>query len=61
MVYIYNIYLENEAIDIEEYPLDEAVAMVLSGEIEDGKTQTGILMAKAIIDREKSGENSQWK
>ena len=52
---------ENEAIDIEEYPLDEAVAMVLSGEIEDGKTQTGILMAKAIIDREKSGENSQWK
>ncbi len=52
---------ENEAIDIEEYPLDEAVAMVLSGEIEDGKTQTGILMAKAIIDREKSGENSRWK
>ncbi len=43
---------DNEAIDIEEYPIDEAVSMVLSGKIEDGKTQAGILMAKAILGKE---------
>lgn len=43
---------DNEAIDIVEIPLDEAVEMVLAGKIEDGKSQAGILMAKAVIDRE---------
>ena len=43
--------LFNEAIDIEEYPIDEAVSMVLSGKIEDGKSQAGILMANEILRR----------
>ena len=34
---------DNEAIDIYEYPLEELVDMVLSGEIEDAKTQIIIL------------------
>ena len=40
---------ENEAIDIVEMPLKELVGMVLRGEIEDGKTQLGILMTAEII------------
>ena len=42
---------DNEAIDIEEYPIDEAVSMVLSGKREDGKSQAGILMANEILRR----------
>lgn len=34
---------DNEAIDIEEYPLDELVEMVMKGQIQDGKTQLIIL------------------
>ena len=35
---------ENEAIDIEEYDFEELYKMALSGEIEDGKTLTAILL-----------------
>lgn len=44
---------ENEAIDIVEFTLDEAVDMVLSGKIEDGKTQAAILMAYGVLCRRK--------
>lgn len=37
---------DNEAIDIEEYPLEKLYDMVMAGEIEDGKSQVAILMAK---------------
>ncbi len=47
---------ENEAIDVEEMPLNEAVDMILSGEIQDGKTQAAVLMAKSVLEREKDGE-----
>ena len=40
---------ENEAIDIEEYPVDELVRMVMSGEIQDGKSQVAILMVKGLL------------
>ncbi len=40
---------DNEAIDIYEYPIDELVGMVMSGEIEDGKTQTAILMTAEYL------------
>ena len=36
---------ENEALDVVHYPVRELVAMVMSGEIEDGKSQAAILMA----------------
>ena len=34
---------DNEAIDIEEYPIDELVEMIMKGTIQDGKTQLIIL------------------
>lgn len=37
---------DNEAIDIEEYPFEEAHNMVLSGKIRDAKTIIAILLAK---------------
>ena len=39
---------ENEAITIEEHPLDELYSMVMNGQIRDGKTQIGILIAKGL-------------
>ena len=45
---------ENEALDICEYPLAELINMVMSGEIEDGKTQLTVLMVKEYLEREKS-------
>ena len=36
---------ESEALDVVHYPVRELVAMVMSGEIEDGKSQAAILMA----------------
>ncbi|MGC2872754.1 NUDIX domain-containing protein [Ihubacter sp. rT4E-8] len=38
---------ENEAIDIEKYSVNRLYDMVMSGEIEDGKSQVAILMVKA--------------
>ena len=40
---------ENEAIDIEEYPVDTLVNMVMNGEIQDGKSQVAILMVKGLL------------
>lgn len=42
---------DSEAIDIEEYPVDELVDMIMNGEIQDGKTQVAILMVKQLMDR----------
>ena len=40
---------ENEAIDIEEYPVDVLVQKVMNGEIQDGKSQVAILMVKGLL------------
>ncbi len=42
---------ENEAIDIIEYSINDLSNMVMSGEIQDGKSQVAILMAKNLYDR----------
>ena len=41
---------DNEAIDTEEHDIDELVNMVMSGEINDAKTQIALLMVKRMID-----------
>lgn len=41
---------ENEAIDTEEYDINDLVNMVMSGEINDAKTQIALLMVKRMID-----------
>ena len=41
---------ENEAIDTEEYKINDLANMVMSGEINDAKTQIAILMVKRMID-----------
>lgn len=45
---------ENEAIEIFEMPLYDAVDMVMRGEIPDGKTQLAILMTNEYLKRERS-------
>lgn len=40
---------ENEAIDIESYPVDQLYDMVMAGQIEDGKSQVAILMVKGRL------------
>lgn len=40
---------EDEFLGLVRMPLDEAVAMVMRGEIRDGKTVAGLLMAKAVL------------
>lgn len=42
---------ENEAIDIEEYPINTLVNMVMRGEIQDGKSQVAILMVKVLLEQ----------
>ncbi len=42
---------DNEAIDIYEYPIDDLVNMVMSGEIEDGKSQVAILKVSEYLRR----------
>ena len=44
---------EDEFLGLVRMPLDEAVSMVMRGEIRDGKTICGLLMAKAVIDQQK--------
>ncbi|MBQ3281124.1 MAG: NUDIX hydrolase [Eubacterium sp.] len=41
---------DNEALDLEEYKIDKLANMVMSGEINDAKTQIAILMVKKMID-----------
>lgn len=40
---------DNEAIDIEEYPVETLFRMVMEGRIEDGKSQVAILMVRALL------------
>jgi ADP-ribose pyrophosphatase len=40
---------ENEFLDVVKMPLDEAVAMVMRGELYDAKTIIAILKAKQIV------------
>ena len=42
---------EDEFLEVIRIPLKKMVDMVLSGEIEDGKTQSAVLRAQAILDR----------
>lgn len=44
---------DGEFLEVERYPLDTLVQMVLNGEIEDAKTQAAVLKAKIIVDGEK--------
>lgn len=41
----------DEFLNLKRIPFDEAIELVLSGEIKDSKTQTAILKAKILIDR----------
>ncbi len=41
---------ENEALDTEEHDLDELVNMVMSGEINDAKTQIALMIVKRMVD-----------
>ena len=41
---------ENEALDTEEHDIDELVNMVMSGEINDAKTQIALMIVKRMID-----------
>lgn len=42
---------DDEFLEVIKIPLDKLVEMVLNGEIEDGKTQSAVLRAKAIISK----------
>lgn len=42
---------KDEFLEVFKLPLDEAVEMVLRGEIPDGKTQAAILRAKMMLER----------
>ena len=44
---------EDEFLGLVRMPLDEAVELVMRGEIHDSKTICGLLMAKTILDKEK--------
>ncbi|WP_341877519.1 NUDIX hydrolase [Defluviitalea saccharophila] len=44
---------EDEFVNIEKYPLEEALQMIFDGRIEDGKTVCGILAAKKLTDSKK--------
>jgi len=44
---------EDEFLGIVRLPLSEAIDMVMRGDIRDGKTICGLLMAKAVIDKQK--------
>ena len=44
---------EDEFLGVVRMPLSEAVDMVMRGDIRDGKTICGLLMAKAVIDKQK--------
>ncbi|MEM8618304.1 MAG: NUDIX hydrolase [Actinomycetota bacterium] len=40
---------EEQYMEVRRVPLDEAIAMVLSGEIADAKTVTGLLLAERVL------------
>lgn len=41
---------DGELLNVEKYHIDELFGMVMSGEIEDGKTEIAVLKAKNILD-----------
>ena len=43
---------DGEFLDVVKMPFDEALAMVLSGEITDAKTQVALLKAQALLKKE---------
>lgn len=45
---------EDEFLDLVRLPLDEAVAMVLRGELTDAKTISGLMMAQALLREERA-------
>ncbi len=47
---------DDEFIDIEKIPVDELVRMICEGEVLDGKTQSAVLKAAILINREKGNE-----
>lgn len=47
---------DDEFLKAERIPVDTLVEKILSGEIEDGKTQAAVLKAAVIINREKKEE-----
>lgn len=47
---------DDEFLNVEKIPVDELVERILSGEIEDGKTQAAVLKAALIINREKDNK-----
>ncbi len=48
---------EDEFLDVEKIPLDNAVEMVINGEITDSKTQIGVLWAWHIIKKSENTDN----
>jgi len=44
---------EDEFLGLVRMPLDEAIELVMRGDIRDGKTVCGLLMAKEVIRRQK--------
>ncbi len=44
---------EDEFINVERFSLDELVSMIMSGEIQDAKTQIAILKLKTKLDQQK--------
>ena len=44
---------EDEFLGLVRMPLEEAVGLVMRGEIRDGKTICGLMMAKAVVDAQK--------
>lgn len=43
---------EDEFLDVKKIPFDEAVEMVMNGEITDAKTQLALLKTKLLLERE---------
>lgn len=49
---------DDEFLDVELIPIDELYKMVISGEIEDSKTQIAVLKVKALLEERKRVENN---
>lgn len=43
---------EDEFLDVKKIPFDEAVEMVMNGEITDAKTQLALLKTKLLLEHE---------
>ena len=45
---------EDEFLDLVRMPLDEAVDRIMRGDIRDGKTICGLLMAREVLSRQRA-------